>query len=66
MAVQSDIRYGLFYRHASFIPRRDGWVFQMLGADDYYGYDDDTIVPDRAEAELAVNTIAQLFTARGT
>ena len=65
MAIQDDIRYGLFYRNASFIPRRDGLVFQVLGENDYYGYDDDTTVPDRAEAELAVTTIAQLFTATG-
>jgi glycine/D-amino acid oxidase-like deaminating enzyme len=63
MIPQPDIHYGLFYQHVSFIPRRDGLVFQVTGADDYYGYDDDTTVPDRAEAEHAVNTIAGLYAA---
>ena len=36
-------------------------VFQVVGDDDYYGFNDDTAVPDRAEAELAVNTIAGLY-----
>jgi hypothetical protein len=47
----------------SFVPRRDGLVFQVVGEDDYYGFNDDSIVPDRAEAELAVNTIAGLYPA---
>ena len=41
--------------------RRDGMVFQVVGDSDYYGYGDDTAVPDRAEAEHAVNTIAGLY-----
>jgi D-amino-acid oxidase len=36
----------------------------VTGDDDYYGYDDDSTEPDRAEAELAVNTIAGLFHSR--
>jgi glycine/D-amino acid oxidase-like deaminating enzyme len=58
---QPDIHYSLLYKNAFFAPRRDGLVFQALGANDYYGYDDPTTVPDRAETELAVNTIAELF-----
>jgi hypothetical protein len=38
-------------------------VFQVAGDRDYYGYDDDTEVPDRGEAERAVNTIASLLAA---
>jgi glycine/D-amino acid oxidase-like deaminating enzyme len=63
MIPQSDINYGLFYKGVSFLPRRDGLVFQVVGDDDYYGFKDDTTVPDRAEAELAVNTIAGLYKA---
>jgi len=37
-------------------------VFQVFGENDYYGFNDDTTVPDRAEAEHAVNTIAGLYT----
>ena len=58
---QPDINYGLFYQGVSFVPRRDGLVFQVVGEDDYYGFNDDTAVPDRSEAERAVNTIAGLF-----
>ena len=61
MIPQSDIHYGLFYQGTSFIPRRDGMVFQVTGENDYYGFGDDTAQPDRAEAALAVNTIAGLF-----
>jgi hypothetical protein len=39
-------------------------VFQVVGEDDYYGFNDDTAVPDRAEADRAVNTIAALFSGR--
>jgi len=63
MIPQPEIHYGLVYKGVSFVPRRDGLVFQVLGGSDYYGYGDETTVPDRAEAELAVNTIAQLFNA---
>jgi glycine/D-amino acid oxidase-like deaminating enzyme len=61
MIPQPEIRYGLFYKNVSFLPRRDGWVFQQVGDDDYYGFDDDSANPSRAEAELAVNTIAGLY-----
>ena len=60
---QPDIHYGLIYDGVAFVPRRDGLVFQVIGHDDYYGFDDATTIPDRAEAELAVTTIARLFAA---
>ena len=58
---QPDIDYGLFYKGVAFVPRRDGLVFQAVGESDYYGFDDYTRVPDRAEAERAVTTIAHLY-----
>jgi len=58
---ESQAHYGLQYRHVSFVPRRDDAVFQVLGESDYYGFDDPTTVPDRAEAERAVSTIGSLF-----
>jgi FAD dependent oxidoreductase len=58
---QPDIGYGLFYKDVAFVPRRDGLVFQAVGDSDYYGFNDDTTVADRAEADRAVNTIAELF-----
>jgi glycine/D-amino acid oxidase-like deaminating enzyme len=57
----ADVRYGLYYKGVGFTPRRDGLVFQATGDNDYYGYNEDNEVPDRAEAERAVNTIASLF-----
>jgi glycine/D-amino acid oxidase-like deaminating enzyme len=60
---QSDVTYGLFYKDVSFVPRRDGLVFQVVGDNDYYGYNDETEAPNRTEAEHAVNTIAALFAA---
>lgn len=61
MIPQTDVHYGLFYKDVAFIPRRDGSVFQVFGENDYYGFNDDTTAPDRAEAEHAVNTIAGLY-----
>jgi len=58
---QADIHYGLAYENAWLIPRRDGLVFQFAGEDDYYGYGDDSITPDRAEAERAIDTIEGLY-----
>jgi len=58
---QPEVNYGLFYRGVSFVPRRDGLVFQVVGEDDYYGFNDDSALPDRGEADRAVNTIAGLF-----
>jgi len=60
---ETDVNYGLFYKNVGFVPRRDGLVFQVAGENEYYGYNDETEAPDRAEAERAVNTIASLFAA---
>jgi glycine/D-amino acid oxidase-like deaminating enzyme len=57
------IGYALLYNGVAFVPRRDGLVFQVIGDNDYYGFNDDTAVPDRAEAERALGTIAALFNA---
>jgi glycine/D-amino acid oxidase-like deaminating enzyme len=65
MIPQPDVNYGLFYQRVSFVPRRDGMVFQVVGDSDYYGFDDASTAPDRAEAELAVNTIAALYAGTG-
>jgi len=58
---QPEVGYGLVYKGVSFVPRRDGLVFQCVGENDYYGFDDATTVPDRVEAERSVETIAALF-----
>ena len=58
---QPRIDYGLLYRDSVFVPRRDGFVFQVIGDSDYYGFDDERTLADRAEAEHAVDTIGALF-----
>jgi D-amino-acid oxidase len=58
---QPDIHYSLAYKDSSFVPRRDGNIFQVYGEDDYYGVGDDSTAPDAAEARHAVSTIAALF-----
>jgi glycine/D-amino acid oxidase-like deaminating enzyme len=60
---EEGIHYGLAYRDSIFVPRRDGFVFQVTGDDDYYGYGIDTTTPDRVEAEHAIQTIQSLFPA---
>jgi len=60
---QEGIHYGLVYRDSIFVPRRDGFAFQVIGNDDYYGYGIDTTTPDRVEAEHAIQTIQSLFPA---
>lgn len=61
MIPDGDAHFGLYFNQTSFVPRRDGWVFQVTGANEYYGYGIEDAVPDRAEAERAVTTIAGLF-----
>jgi glycine/D-amino acid oxidase-like deaminating enzyme len=58
---EPGIHYGLQYRKVGMVPRRDGFVLQVYGDDDYYGFDDPTRVPDMNEATMAVNTIAAAF-----
>lgn len=61
LVAQADASYGVRYKDTSFVPRRDGLLLQVTGENDYYGYDDESVVADRAEAEHAVTTIASLF-----
>jgi len=58
---QPDVTYGVSYKDVSFVPRRDGFVVQVVGDSDYYGYGIEAADPDRAEAEHGVTTIAGLF-----
>jgi len=58
--VSKTIHYGLIYQNVSFMPRRDGMMFQVIGEKHYYGFGDDATVPDRAEAERSVRTIASV------
>jgi glycine/D-amino acid oxidase-like deaminating enzyme len=59
---QPEVRYGLVYRHVLTVPRRDGLVVQSFAGGEMQGYGDTNEAPDRAEAEQAVRTLAELFT----
>ena len=59
---QPEVRYGLVYRSVLTVPRRDGLVVQSFAAGEAQGWDDTNEAPDRAEAEQAVRTLAELFT----
>jgi D-amino-acid oxidase len=63
LVPQPDIHFGVQYRRVGMTPRRDGFVLQVWGEDDYYGYDIATREPDMAEAQLAIDTIASAFRA---
>jgi len=58
---QPEVNYGLRYQDVAFVPRRDGLLLQVVGDNDYYGYDNESTAPDRAEAEHATSTMMSLF-----
>ena len=61
---QPDVRYGVFWRHVLTVPRRDGLVVQSFAGGEMQGWGDTDEAPDRAEAEEAVRTLAELFRGR--
>jgi glycine/D-amino acid oxidase-like deaminating enzyme len=58
---QPEAFYGVTYHRVGLTPRRDGFVLQQQGEDDYYGYDDASREPDMAVAEATIRTIAGAF-----
>jgi glycine/D-amino acid oxidase-like deaminating enzyme len=58
---QPEVNYGVYYKRVSMLSRRDGIVVQALWGGDMFGYGDDHEVADRAEAERAVKTLAELY-----
>ena len=58
---QPDVRYGLVYRHILTVPRRDGLVVQSFAGGEMEGYGVTSEMPDRAEADEAVRTLAEAF-----
>ena len=58
---QPDVRYGVTYKHVLTVPRRDGMVVQSFAGGEMEGYGVTDETPDRAEAERAVTTLAELF-----
>ena len=62
---QPDFDYGVYYRGVNVVPRTDGIAVQALTGGDMRGYGEDNLVPDRAEAEEAVATLAALYASFG-
>jgi D-amino-acid oxidase len=60
LVPQPEVNHGLIYRNVFVVPRRDGIVLQYFSADEAQGFNDASTEPDPQEAQLAVNTIAQL------
>ena len=58
---QPEFDYGLYYRALAVNPRSDGIGVQALSGGDMRGYGDDSLAPDRAEAEAAVTALAELY-----
>ena len=51
----------MIYKDVSMLARRDGIVIQALDGGDMKGYGDANETPDKAEADSAVATIAELY-----
>lgn len=58
---QFEVHYGLYYKGVSILARRDGIVVQQVGQTEAWGYNDDSEVASRSEAEDAIATIAALY-----
>lgn len=58
---QPEVNYGVFYNGVSVLSRRDGIVVQAVDGGDIKGYGDEDETSNRAEAEAAVTTLAQLY-----
>ena len=58
---QPEFDYALAYRGVNVVPRSDGIVVQAVSGGDMRGYREESLVPDRQEAESAVQTLAALY-----
>jgi len=58
---QAEFDYALAYRDVNVVPRSDGIVVQSVSGGDMRGYQDESLVPDRQEADAAVQTLAALY-----
>lgn len=58
---QPEVNYGVMYKNINILSRRDGIVVQDMGIGDMEGYNDANEQPNRAAADSAVNTVAELY-----
>jgi len=61
LVAQPNVHYGVVYRHVLAVPRRDGIVVQSFAGGAMQGYGEANEMPDTAESEEAVATLAELF-----
>ena len=62
---QADFDYAVAFRGVNVVPRSDGIAVQAVSGGDMRGYGEDSLVPDRSEAEAAVATLAELYAGFG-
>lgn len=60
MVPQHEVNYALSYRNAYLTPRRDGLVVQNIHSD-MDGYDNPSVIPDRAESEEVIRVLGSVF-----
>ena len=58
---QREFDYGLLFRGINVVPRTDGIAVQAVAGGDMRGYGEDSLEPDRAEAEAVVASLAELY-----
>lgn len=61
LPVQSEVGYGLYIGNLGVLSRTDGIIVQFNGKGDDAGWNDDTELPDPAEAELGIRRIQELY-----
>jgi D-amino-acid oxidase len=62
---QPDVNYGLSFGDLNVVARRDGIVVQSSEQGEATGWKDESEVPDRAEADRAIQTLANLYSRMG-
>jgi hypothetical protein len=58
---QPEFDYALAYGDVNVVPRSDGIVVQSVAGGDMRGYNQDSLAPDRQEAEAPVAMLASLY-----
>ncbi|KRA81457.1 FAD-dependent oxidoreductase [Altererythrobacter sp. Root672] len=58
---QREFDYGLYYRGVNVNPRTDGICVQAISGGDMRGYGDDSLAPNRQEAEESIASLAALY-----
>jgi glycine/D-amino acid oxidase-like deaminating enzyme len=58
---QPEFDYALAYRDVNVVPRSDGIVVQNVAGGDMRGYNDESLAPDREEAESSVAMLASFY-----